>query len=222
VENPARVLAPLSPVPLASGSDEAASLGPESVDPDPVAQFRRWYDEAVAAGVRQPDAMTLATSRGAGDVAARTVLLRGLDENGFAFFTNLESAKGDELRAHPRAALVFHWREQERQVRVVGPVRRVDDVAAASYWESRPRGHRISAWASPQSRVVERAELEANVAAVEARYAHDDPPLPPFWGGFVVGVDELECWQGRPDRLHDRVRYRPDAGGGWIRERLAP
>jgi pyridoxamine 5'-phosphate oxidase len=222
VESHAHILAPLSPVPLASGSDEAASLGPESVDPDPVAQFRRWFDEATAAGVRQPDAMTLATTTVAGDVSARTVLLRGVDTDGFAFFTNLESAKGNELRSHPRAALVFHWREQERQVRVVGPVRRVDDAGAARYWESRPRGHRISAWASPQSRVVDRAELEARVAEIEARYAHDDPPLPPFWGGFVVGVDELECWQGRPDRLHDRVRYRRDGRGGWIRERLAP
>lgn len=209
-------------MPLASGSDEAASLGPESVDPDPIAQFRHWYDEAVAAGVRQPDAMTLATNTTAGAVAARTVLLRGFDDDGFTFFTNLESAKGAELSAHPRAALVLHWREQERQVRVVGPVRRVDDAAAERYWKSRPRGHRISAWASPQSRVVDRADLEARVADVESRYEHDDPPLPPFWGGFVVGVDEVEFWQGRPDRLHDRVRYRRDEQGGWLRERLAP
>jgi pyridoxamine 5'-phosphate oxidase len=222
VESHGHILAALSPVPLASGSDEAASLGPESVDPDPIAQFRCWYDEAGAAGVRQPDAMTLATSTRDGGVSARTVLLRGLDEHGFAFFTNLESAKGAELSALPRAALVFHWREQERQVRVVGPVRRVDDAAAERYWASRPRGHRISAWASPQSRVVDRAELEGRVAEVEARYSHTALPLPPFWGGFVVGVDELECWQGRPDRLHDRVRYRRDGPGGWLRERLAP
>jgi pyridoxamine 5'-phosphate oxidase len=155
-------------------------------------------------------------------VSARTVLLRGLDERGFVFFTNLESEKGSQLVANPRAALVFHWREQERQVRVVGPVGRVDDAEAARYWESRPRGHRVSAWASPQSEVVDRAELEARVAEVEARFAGRNLPLPPFWGGFVVGVDELECWQGRPDRLHDRVRYRPDGHGGWLRERLAP
>jgi pyridoxamine 5'-phosphate oxidase len=198
------------------------SLGPESVDPDPIAQFRRWYDEAAAAGVRQPDAMTLASAGPDGAVSARTVLLRGLDADGFAFFTNLESAKGTQLAVNPRAALVFHWREQERQVRVVGPVRRVDDAAAARYWESRPLGHRLSAWASPQSDVVDQATLVARVAEVEARFARADPPLPPFWGGFVVGVDELECWQGRPDRLHDRVRYRRDGRGGWIRERLAP
>jgi len=197
-------------------------LGPESVDAEPIAQFRRWYDEAVAAGVRQPDAMTLATAAPDGSVSARTVLLRGLDEHGFSFFTNLESAKGVQLAANPRAALVFHWREQERQVRVAGPVRRVDDAAATDYWASRPRGHRVSAWASPQSTVVDQATLVARVDDVEARFAGADPPLPPFWGGFIVGVDELELWQGRPDRLHDRVRYRRDVRAGWIRERLAP
>ncbi|MDQ1455022.1 MAG: pyridoxamine 5-phosphate oxidase [Actinomycetota bacterium] len=197
-------------------------LAPESVEPEPIAQFRLWYREAAAAGVAQPDAMTLATATLNGAVSARTVLLRGLDERGFVFFTNLESEKGSQLVANPRAALVFHWREQERQVRVVGPVGRVDDAEAARYWESRPRGHRVSAWASPQSEVVDRAELEARVAEVEARFAGRNLPLPPFWGGFVVGVDELECWQGRPDRLHDRVRYRPDGHGGWLRERLAP
>ena len=200
----------------------SASLDPESADPDPITQFRRWYEEARAAGVRQPDAMTLATSTPGGVVSARTVLLRGLDERGFAFFTNLESAKGAELAANPRAALVFHWREQERQVRVAGAVGRVDDASAARYWASRPLGHRVSAWASRQSSVVGRAELEARVAAIEERFAHEDPPLPPFWGGFVVGVDELECWQGRADRLHDRVRYRRDARGAWLRERLSP
>ena len=173
-------------------------------------------------GVAQPDAMTVATATLDGAVSARTVLLRGLDEHGFAFFTNLESAKGAELVANPRAALVFHWRELERQVRVVGPVRRVDDAFATRYWESRPRGHRLSAWVSPQSRVVEDDELDARLAEVEARFADSEPPLPTFWGGFVVGVDELECWQGRLDRRHDRVRYRRDGRGGWLRERLAP
>jgi pyridoxamine 5'-phosphate oxidase len=201
------------------------SLGPDSVDPDPIAQFRRWYDEAAAAGVRQPDAMTLATATPDGSVSARTVLLRGLDERGFAFFTNFESAKGRELAVNARAALVFHWREQERQVRVVGPVRRVPVDEAERYWDSRPRGHRVSATASPQSSVVSRADLLARVAEVEARYEDADPPLPSFWGGFAVGVDELECWQGRPDRLHDRVRYRrtgDGSAGAWQRERLAP
>jgi pyridoxamine 5'-phosphate oxidase len=190
--------------------------------PDPVEQFRRWYSQAHAAGVRQPEAMTLATAAAGGGVSARTVLLRGVDERGFVFYTNFASAKGRELAADPRAALVFHWREQERQVRVVGAVSHVALDEATRYWDDRPRGHRISAWASPQSEVVDLATLEARVAEVEARFAHDDPPLPPFWGGFRVAVDELECWQGRKDRLHDRVRYRRDGSGGWVRERLAP
>ena len=222
VESHAHILAPLRIMSPQEPSPEESLLDPSSVEPDPVAQFRRWYDEAVAAGVAQPDAMTLATATPDGVVSARTVLLRGLDERGFVFFTNFDSAKGGELARNPRAALVFHWREQQRQVRVVGGVARVSDADATRYWESRPRGHRISAWASPQSEVVERVALEARVAEVEARFAGSDPPLPPFWGGFVVHVEQLECWQGRTDRLHDRVRYRPSGAGGWICERLAP
>jgi pyridoxamine 5'-phosphate oxidase len=213
-------LARLSTVPSPPSSPEP--LDPASVPADPVEQFRRWYAQAQAAGVRQPEAMTLATAVAGGTVSARTVLLRGVDERGFVFYTNFESAKGRELAADPHAALVFHWREQERQIRVIGPVTRVALDEATRYWDDRPRGHRISAWASPQSDVVDLATLEARVAEVEARFAHDDPPLPPFWGGFRVAVDELECWQGRKDRLHDRVRYRRDGSGGWIRERLAP
>jgi pyridoxamine 5'-phosphate oxidase len=196
-------------------------LTPESVAPDPIAQFRAWYDDALTAGVRQPDAMTLATATPGGAVSARTVLMRGLDERGFAFYTNAESAKAADLEANPRAALVFHWREQERQVRVVGPVTRLGDDEAARYWASRPRGHRLSAWASPQSQAVTTADLDARLADVEARFAASEPPLPPFWGGYVVGVDELELWQGRQDRLHDRVRYRR-AADAFLRERLAP
>ncbi len=196
-------------------------LTPTTVDPDPVAQFRQWYDDAQARGVRQPDAMTLATASADGAVSARTVLMRGLDDRGFAFYTNLESAKAGQLGANPRAALVFHWREVERQVRVVGPVTRLPDADAQRYWESRPRGHRLGAWASPQSSTIERDALDARLADVEARFADTDPPLPGFWGGYVVAVDELEVWQGRPDRLHDRVRYRR-SDGAWIREQLAP
>jgi pyridoxamine 5'-phosphate oxidase len=188
---------------------------------EPIEQFRRWFDEALTAGVRQPEAMTLATATPDGRVSARTVLLRGLDERGFAFYTNLESPKAIELATNPRAALVFHWREVERQVRVVGPVARVSEDEAVRYWETRPLGHRLSAWASPQSEVVDEAVLDERVAAVEARFAGVEPPLPPFWGGYVVGVDELELWQGRPDRLHDRARYRRMADR-WVIERLAP
>ena len=214
-------------MPSAPRSPDPESLDPKSLDPkfaapDPIAQFRRWYDDAVSAGVRQPDAMTLATAGPDGAVSARTVLLRGLDERGFAFFTNFDSAKGVQLAANPRAALVFHWREQERQVRVTGPVQRLPAADATRYWASRPRGHQVSAWASPQSEVVAPDTLPARVAEVEARFADVEPPLPPFWGGFVVAVAELECWQGRADRLHDRVRYRADGRGAWVRERLAP
>jgi pyridoxamine 5'-phosphate oxidase len=196
------------------------------VDPDPRRQFERWFDAARHAGVRQPDAMTLATVTRAGRPAARTVLLRGLDERGFAFYTNLESAKADDLDHEPYAALVFHWREVERQVRVSGPVSRLPDADAQRYWRTRPREHRVAAWASPQSRVVSgRGDLDERVAAVEARFAAGtEPPLPPFWGGYVVGVDELELWQAVAYRLHDRVRYRRGAGraDGWAIERLAP
>jgi pyridoxamine 5'-phosphate oxidase len=200
----------------------APPLGPETVDPDPIVQFEHWYDEARVSGVRQPDAMTLATTTDDGAPDARTVLLRGLDGRGFAFYTNLESAKARELAANPRAALVFHWREQERQVRVTGRITQLPVEEATRYWEQRPRGHRISASASPQSEVVDAAELEARVAAIEEQYADADPPLPPFWGGYLLAPDTLELWQGRTDRLHDRVRYRRDGSGGWIRERLAP
>ena len=196
-------------------------LSPESVAADPIDQFRRWYDDALAAGVRQPDAMTLATATPDGRVSARTVLMRGLDTRGFTFYTNVESAKAAVLLANPLGALVFHWREMERQVRVVGPVERVPDAEAVRYWVTRPRAHRIGAWASPQSRPIDADALDARLAEIEARFARADPPLPEFWGGYVVGVDELECWQGRPDRLHDRVRYRRVAGE-WVRERLAP
>jgi pyridoxamine 5'-phosphate oxidase len=196
-------------------------LAPDDVDPDPIAQFSIWYSDATAVGVRQPDAMTLATATPTGVVAARTVLLRGYDRRGFVFFTNFESAKAADLSANPRAALVFHWRELERQVRVTGPVTVVADEEADAYWLSRPRGHRIGAWASPQSEVIDTDELDARVREVEQRFAGVDPPRPEFWGGYRVGVDELELWQGRRDRLHERLRYRR-RGDAFVREVLAP
>jgi pyridoxamine 5'-phosphate oxidase len=197
-------------------------LDPSTVAADPLVQFREWYDEAQAAGVRQPDAMTLATAGTDGEPDARTVLLRGLDERGFVFYTNVESAKARQLAVHPRAALVFHWRELERQIRATGEVSRVSTDEAIGYWNSRPREHRISAWASPQSQVVDTDALTARLVEMEARFADSQPPLPPFWGGYRVVTETLELWQGRQHRFHDRVRYRRAADGGWIRERLAP
>jgi pyridoxamine 5'-phosphate oxidase len=196
-----------------------------NVDPGPVRQFERWLTEARDAGVRQPEAMTIATVTPDGRPAARTVLLRGLDERGFVFYTNLESAKARDLAHQSYASLVFHWREVERQVRVTGPVSLVARDEATAYWATRPRGHRIGAWASPQSEVVaDPAQLDRRVDEVEARFGTDDPPLPPFWGGYRVGVDELELWQGRVNRLHDRLRYRraPADGSTYVLERLAP
>jgi pyridoxamine 5'-phosphate oxidase len=212
-------------VPVVNGDDEAPPLDVDLVDPDPIRQFERWYGDALAAGVRQPEAMTLATVTPDGRPSARAVLLRGLNRRGFVFYTNLESAKAADLSRLPYGALVFHWRELERQVRVAGPVAIVGVDEATEYWNSRPRGHRVAAWASPQSRVVaSREDLDRLVAVIESRYANDDPPLPPFWGGYVVGVDELELWQGRAQRLHDRIRYRRDATskGQYVVERLAP
>jgi pyridoxamine 5'-phosphate oxidase len=206
---------------MTAASDD---LDAGTVDTDPIRQFERWFNAARDAGVRQPEAMTVATITPSGQPSARTVLLRGLDERGFVFYTNLESAKAADIAGTPRAALVFHWREVARQARVVGPVSLVDRDEATRYWETRPRGHRIGAWASPQSQVVDdRAALDRRVADIEARFEADDPPLPPFWGGYRVGVDELEFWQGRENRLHDRLRYRrAQSGGAWIIERLAP
>jgi pyridoxamine 5'-phosphate oxidase len=188
---------------------------------DPIVQFRVWFDEAVQASVREPDAMTVATAGVTGSVSARTVSLRGLDERGFAFYTNYASPKARDLAENPQAALVFHWREVERQVRAVGPVTRLSREESLGYWRNRPLGSRLSALISPQSEVVAgRAELEASYAAAAARYG-DDPPLPDSWGGYLVTPVEVELWEGRPNRLHDRVRYRR-VDDGWSIERLAP
>ena len=188
---------------------------------DPIVQFRAWFDQAVAEGVREPDAMTVATAGRAAVPSARTVSLRGLDERGFAFYTNYGSPKARDLEENPRAAIVFHWREVERQVRATGTVARLPRGESLAYWRNRPLGSRLSALISPQSEVVaDRGELEAAYDEAAARFG-DDPPLPEFWGGFVVTPDEVELWEGRPNRLHDRVRYRR-VDDGWRRQRLAP
>jgi len=201
---------------------ESAGLDVGDVADDPVAQWRRWYDEAVASECVEPNAAIVATVDADGRPDARYVLVRDADERGFAFYTNVDSAKGRQLAAHPQAALTFGWLELHRQVRVRGRVEPVTAAEAEAYFTSRPRASRIGAWASPQSEVLpDRVALEARVAEADARFPGDDVPLPPFWGGFRVVHEELEFWQGRRSRLHDRLRYRPGPGG-WIVERLAP
>jgi pyridoxamine 5'-phosphate oxidase len=192
-----------------------------NVHPDPMVQFLAWFDEAVADGVREPDAMTLATASVSGMPSARTVSLRGFDGRGFAFYTNYRSPKARDLDENPRAAIVFHWREVERQVRATGAVKRLSREESLAYWRNRPLGSRLSALISPQNEVVSgRAQLEAAYDDASARFG-DDPPLPETWGGYLVTPDEVELWEGRPNRLHERVRYRRD-GDAWRLERLAP
>jgi pyridoxamine 5'-phosphate oxidase len=201
----------------------AEPLREQDVDRDPIVQFQRWFDDAVARHVVDADAMIVATATPGGLPSARAVLLRGVDARGFAFYTSFESRKGRELEANPRAAVLFHWREVGRQVRAVGAVQRVGREESARYWFNRPRASRISAWASAQSEpIASRAELDARAREVEARFEGDEVPLPPFWGGFRVVPDEFEFWQHRDDRLHDRLRYSRAGEGSWVVERLQP
>jgi pyridoxamine 5'-phosphate oxidase len=200
-----------------------AGLSEADVDADPIRQFRRWFDEAVAADVPEPNAMTLATATPDGVPSARIVLLKDLSEAGFAFFTNYDGRKGSELAANPRAALVFYWVSLERQVRVEGTIEKTTEAESDAYFRLRPLGARIGARASPQSAVLpDRAPLERRVAAVEAEYAGKDVPRPPNWGGYRLRPEAVEFWQGRPSRLHDRLLYRRQPRGGWQIVRLAP
>ena len=200
----------------------AARLDEAEVDRDPIRQFARWFEEARQAELLEPNAMTLATASADGSPSARIVLLRSADERGFAFFTDYRSRKGRELEANPRAALVFYWGELERQVRVSGTVSRVSRDENEAYFLSRPRGSRLGAWTSHQSTGIEaRADLEERLEAMAARFEGGDVPLPPHWGGFRVRPDAIEFWQGRENRLHDRIRYLREAGA-WKVERLSP
>jgi pyridoxamine 5'-phosphate oxidase len=203
--------------------DVRAGLVEADVDPDPMVQFGRWFDDAEAADLVEPSAMTLATATAEGVPSARMVLLRGVDQRGFVFYTNYESRKAAELAANPRAALVFWWGELQRQIRVEGPVERTSQQESAAYFRTRPLGSRLSAWASPQSRVIPgRAVLDQRVAELAAGHPDGDIPLPPFWGGYRLVPEVVELWQGRPNRLHDRLRYTRSADGRWRLERLAP
>ncbi|MBJ6111202.1 pyridoxamine 5'-phosphate oxidase [Hymenobacter sp. BT523] len=200
------------------------TLSEADVLPDAVAQFRVWLDEALAAQVDEPTALTLSTVGATGQPSSRVVLLKGLPDNaGFLFYTNYDSRKGQELETHPLAAINFFWPGLERQVRVEGRIEKAPEVLSTEYFQSRPRSSQVGAWASPQSQVIgSREELEAREAEVADRFHDQDPlPRPPHWGGYILRPQRIEFWQGRPSRLHDRIVYEL-AGGGWQRSRLAP
>jgi pyridoxamine 5'-phosphate oxidase len=203
--------------------DFSQPLREQDVDPSPFEQFRRWFAQARDAGVREPEAAVVATAGSSGAPSARMVLIKQADESGFVFFTNYDSRKGGELTSNPRAALLFYWDQLGRQVRIEGPVRRTTPEESAAYARSRARGSQLSALASQQSRTVESREaLEARVAELTQRYEGAELPLSDGWGGFRVTPESFEFWQHREDRLHDRLRYTPQPGGGWALDRLSP
>ncbi len=198
------------------------SLDESTVAPDPMAQFDRWFEQARNSGLLDANAMSLATCDANSQPAARVVLLKGFDMQGFVFFTNYDSRKGHELALNSRAALLFYWSELERQIRIEGVIEKVSASESDEYFQQRPLGARLGAWTSPQSQVIEnRAVLEARLKIFTERYACD-PPRPPHWGGYRLKPNSLEFWQGRPDRLHDRVRYQMNNDMHWRIERLAP
>jgi len=204
-------------------SDTTDTLDERLIDPEPVKQFQQWFDDAIKASLPLPEAMSLATVTTDGKPTSRMVLLKGVDLNGFVFYTNYRSAKAKELDANPNAALVFFWPQLERQVRVEGRVTRTSAAESSEYFATRPRGSQIGAWASPQSEVIAtRTELEKRKAEFEERYRDREVDWPEHWGGYRLKPDRIEFWKGRPDRLHDRILYEREADGTWSIKRLAP
>ena len=202
-------------------SDKA--LDQNTIDRDPLSLFQRWLDEAIAAGIHLPEAMTLATAKSDGKPSARLVLLKQIDERGFVFFTNYNSPKARDLDANPQAALVFYWPQFERQVRVEGTIERTSAAESDAYFKTRPRESQIGALASPQSEVIaSRKFLEQQAGELEKRYEDREVVRPAHWGGYRLRPERIEFWKGRPSRLHDRLRYVKEASGIWQRERLAP
>jgi pyridoxamine 5'-phosphate oxidase len=207
---------------LTLGRGLTAGLPEAAEDADPIELFRAWFEAANEAGILLPEAVTLATASAAGEPSARMVLLKGADADGFVFFTNYGSRKAHDLDENPRAALCFHWAVLQRQVRVAGTVSRVSAEESAAYFATRGRGSQIGAWASRQSeRLGRREELEQRVRDADARFPESDVPLPPFWGGYRLVPSRIEFWQGRADRLHDRLVFSRE-GGAWRTERLYP
>ena len=214
-----------APDPLSSirHSYDRDSLDESRASKDPFEQFKAWSADALAADLREPNAMTLATVDAEGHPSARIVLLRGWDHSGFVFHTNYVSAKGRNIEKHPVAALVFFWDKLERQIRISGNVWKLDPQKSDAYFATRPRGSQLSAWASPQSQVVpDRATLDERMSEAEQRFAGIDVPRPPHWGGYRVDPTRFEFWQGRPNRVHDRLAYIRTWKDGWNRERLGP
>ena len=197
-------------------------LNEEDTAAEPIPQFRKWWEEALASEIHEVNAMTLATVSSAGQPSARIVLLKGLHDDGFVFFTNYESRKGNELALNNRAALVFFWKELERQIRIEGIIEKVSDRESEKYFHSRPHDSQIGAWSSPQSsEIPSRDLLEKNVAENKSRFGENEVKRPPFWGGYILKPTLVEFWQGRSNRLHDRIEYLRE-NGRWIKRRLAP
>ncbi|MBK8554275.1 MAG: pyridoxamine 5'-phosphate oxidase [Lewinellaceae bacterium] len=199
------------------------SLSKNDVDPNPFTQFDRWFEEALNSALPEPNAMTLATADSKGQPTARTVLLKGFDDNGFVFYTNYESQKGEDIAENPQVSLLFTWLELERQIRINGLAEKVSEEESRAYFQSRPKGSQIGAWASAQSKpITSRTALEQRMRELSEEFKHEEVlPLPPFWGGYRVKPEVLEFWQGRESRLHDRIQYHR-SGAGWLISRLSP